>query len=95
MVGGAVEGQLDACMEQLSGSVAGAANDSITGSTTAIYNMSTSTATIGAMNFTVPGNSSMAGASSGSNSDELKCRVAIASTLTLLVGLCQVKIMLQ
>lgn len=89
MVGGAVESQMDTCLEAI-GAAPRTVDSGLSNTTTPYANFSTSTATM--QNVTAFNETTAGPGVTDSNIDpELQCKIAIATTLTILVGFCQVR----
>ena len=93
MVGGAVESQMDGCMKAMGDSTSSSILLNTTSTTTPSsfssgYNLSSTTATL--LNLSAYSENSTVTESSTEMDAKLTCRIGIATTLTIMVGLCQV-----
>ena len=102
MVGGAIEAQMDGCLEAMGAPPRTTPSTELLNSSSMMttvsaaaggdYNLSTTTASLLNMSAVSSGNDTVTQSILGDAvTPELTCRIGIATTLTILVGLCQVK----
>lgn len=91
MVGGAVESQMDKCLSSTTAVSDAVSSDGGQNYTTSSFMDNGTTTMAAALNVST----TTAAGPAEMSAEELKCRLATATTLTLLVGLCQVCCLLR